>query len=253
MIYIMAFLFFLFGLIIGSFLNVCIYRIPIGKSIVYPPSSCPNCNTRIKWYDNIPVLSYIALGGRCRNCKSKISFIYPAVELLTGILSLLIFLKYGLSIQTGAFLVFSYALIVGSFIDIKYYIIPDRISIGLIVVGIAFSYFLPIGIKNSLLGAVGGFLLLYFVAILGQIVFKKEAMGGGDIKLLSGIGAFIGIKGILFTLFFASFLGSIVGVFLILIGKKEITSKLPFGPYLSLSAICYIFFGEFLIKTLYGV
>ena len=249
----MALLFFVFGLVIGSFLNVCIYRIPIGKSIVYPPSSCPSCNARIKWYDNIPVLSYIALSGKCRNCGSKISPIYPAVELLTGILTLLIFLKYGFSLRTCAFLIFSYALVAGSFIDIKHYIIPDSISLGLIAVGIAFSYFLPIGIKNSFIGAAGGFLLLYLVALLGQIIFKKEAMGGGDIKLLGGIGAFIGIKGVLFTLFFASFLGSIVGILLILIGKKDLTSRLPFGPYLSLSAVCYIFFGEYLIKILYGV
>ncbi len=246
-------MFFIFGLVIGSFLNVCIYRIPINKSVVYPPSSCPSCGNRIKWYDNIPVISYILLGGKCRYCKTKISFIYPSIELLTAILTVAIYIKFGLTYQTVAFLVFTYALIVGSFIDLKYYIIPDRISLGLIVVGLSLSYFLPVGIKGSFIGAISGFVILYATAVLGQLLFKKEAMGGGDIKLLSGIGAFIGLKGVLFTLFFSSFLGSIIGILLIIFGKKDLTSKLPFGPYLSLAAICYLFFGNWLIKVLYGV
>ncbi len=244
---------FLFGLIVGSFLNVCIYRIPIAKSIVYPPSACPYCGTPIKWYDNIPVISYIFLKGKCRHCKHPISAIYPTIELLSATVSLLIFLKYGLSYQSAAFLVFVYALIVGSFIDIKYYIIPDRISLGLIILGISFSYFLPIGLKNSIIGAASGFLILYLVAIFGKIAFKKDAMGGGDIKLLSGIGAFLGIKGVFFTLLFSSFLGSIIGIVLILIGKKHITGRLPFGPYLSLAAFAYLFFGQWLFMVIYGV
>ena len=246
-------LFLVLGLVIGSFLNVCIYRIPIGKSIVYPPSSCPKCNSQIKWYDNIPIISYIILGGKCRQCKSKISPIYPLIEALSGFITVLIYIKYSLSLQAAAFLILSYALIVASFIDFEHYIIPDRISLGLIAVGVVFSYFLPIGVKGSLIGAAGGFLILYGVAMLGQLLFKKEAMGGGDIKLLSGIGAFIGIKGVLFVLLFSSFLGSAVGIGLILIGKKEMTSKIPFGPYLSLAAVCYPFFGEWIIKYLYGV
>ena len=245
--------FFVFGLVVGSFLNVCIYRIPIEKSIVYPPSSCPKCNTQIKWYDNIPVLSYIILGGKCRQCRSKISPIYPLIEILTGFITVLIYLKFKLSIQTAAFLIFSYALIVGSFIDLKHYIIPDRISLGLIAVGVAFSYFLPIGLKGSLIGAASGFVILYGLALLGELLFKKEAMGGGDIKLLSGIGAFLGIKGVLFVLLFSSFLGSLIGIALITAGKKELTSKIPFGPYLSLAAVCYPFFGEWIIKFIYGI
>ncbi len=247
-----AILVFIFGLVIGSFLNVCIYRIPLGKSIVYPPSSCPFCNSKIKWYDNIPVLSYIILKGKCRYCKQPISPLYPTIELTTAVITLLIFLKYGYSAQTVAFLFFSYMLIVGSFIDIKYYIIPDRISIGLIITGIASSYFLPIGIKSSLIGAVFGFIILYLIAILGKFVFKKEAMGGGDIKLLSGIGAFIGIKGVFFTLLFASLLGSVIGILLITVKRKDMSDKLPFGPYLSLAGICYLFFGQWLIKAIYG-
>ncbi len=248
----MAAVVFIFGLVIGSFLNVCIYRIPLDKSIVYPPSSCPYCGNRIKWYDNVPVLSYLFLGGRCRFCKEKISLIYPFIEILTATISLLIYIKYGLSIQMAVFLILSYMLIVGSFIDLKYYIIPDRISFGLILFGIISSYFVDIGVLHSILGAVFGFLILYIVAVLGKIIFKKDAMGGGDIKLLAGIGAFLGIKGVLFTLFFASFLGSIVGVTLILLGKKDISSRLPFGPFLSVSAIVYLFAGVKIIYMLYG-
>ncbi len=247
-----AILVFIFGLVVGSFLNVCIYRIPIGKSVVYPPSSCPNCNMRIRWYDNIPVLSYIMLKGKCRYCKHPISPIYPAVELLSGFTALALFLKYGYSFEFAIYLIFSYMLIVASFIDSKYYIIPDRISIGLIVLGIILSYFLKLGIKGSIIGAASGFTVLFIVAVLGKIVFKKEAMGGGDIKLLSGIGAFLGIKGVFFTLFVSSFLGSIIGVGLIMAGKKDMASKLPFGPYLSCAAVLYLFFGKWLFKTLYG-
>ncbi len=248
----LAVVFFIFGLIVGSFLNVCIYRIPLGKSIVYPPSSCPSCGVRIKWYDNIPVLSYILLKGRCRNCMERISILYPAVELLSGILSAAIYLKYSLTLQTAAYLLLTYALIVASFIDLKHYIIPDTISIGLIVVGIGISHFVPIGLKASIAGAVFGFVLLYIVATLGKKAFKKEAMGGGDIKLLSGIGAFIGIKGVLFTLFVASLLGSVVGIVLIAMGRSYLGARLPFGPYLSAAAITYLFCGEWVIRTLYG-
>ncbi len=243
---------FTLGLVIGSFLNVCIYRIPIEKSIIYPPSSCPNCNMRIKWYDNIPIISYMVLRGKCRYCKQPISPIYPLIELLSGLLSLSIFFQYGYSFQTIAFLIFTYALIVGSVIDIKHYIIPDRISLGLITIGIMFSYFLPIGIKNSVIGALFGFAILYIIALFGKLAFKKDAMGGGDIKLLSGIGAFLGIKGVFFTLLLSSFLGSLIGLLLIAAHKKDMASRLPFGPYLSAAAICYIFFGEWLLKALYG-
>ncbi len=247
-----AIVFFLFGLVIGSFLNVCIYRIPINKSIVYPPSACPSCGARIKWYDNIPVVSYILLKGRCRNCMEPISIVYPVVELLTGILSSAIYLKYGLTLQTAAYLILTYSLIVASFIDLKHYIIPDRISLGLIVVGVLFSNFLPIGLKGSLIGAATGFILLYIIAKVGKKVFKKEAMGGGDIKLLSGIGAFLSVKGVFFTLFVASLIGSVVGIILIAMGKGHLGSRLPFGPYLSTAAVLYLFIGSWVMRA-YGM
>ncbi len=243
---------FIFGLIIGSFLNVCIYRIPRGKSIVYPPSSCPACGARIKWYDNIPILSYIFLKGKCRNCKSKISPIYPTVEILAAVYTILVYLKFGLTVDFVFYLVFGYMLIVGSFIDFFHYIIPDRISIGLAVVGLAYG-FLRHEFVHSLVGFVFGFGLLYLVAVLGKAIFKKEAMGGGDIKLLGALGAFIAIKGVLFTLFVASLLGSFVGIVLIALGKTSMSQRIPFGPYLSLSAILYVFVGYQIITKIYGV
>ncbi len=243
---------FVFGLIIGSFINVCIYRIPRGKSIVYPPSSCPVCGARIKWYDNIPVLSYILLKGRCRNCKAKISPVYPTVELLTAIYTVLVYLKFGLTVDFAFYLIFGYMLIVGSFIDFFHYIIPDRISIGLAVVGLVYG-FIRHEFVHSLIGFAFGFILLLFVAILGKVIFKKEAMGGGDIKLLGALGAFISIKGVLFTLFTASLFGSFVGIILIALGKTSMSQRIPFGPYLSLSAILYVFIGYQIITKIYGV
>lgn len=246
-----ALAFFILGLVIGSFLNVCIYRIPRGKSIVYPPSSCPSCGMRIKWYDNIPVLSYIVLKGRCRYCKSRISPIYPLVELLTAVYSLLVYLKFGITLNTAFYLIFGYILIVASFIDFFHYIIPDSLTLSLAFVGIVYGLFNH-ELIHSIIGLVFGFVLLYIVAVLGKAIFKKEAMGGGDIKLLAALGTFVGVKGVLFTLFVASFFGSFVGIVLIASGNAKMSQRLPFGPYLSLSAIIYIFVGAELIAKLYG-
>jgi len=242
-----AILSFIFSAVVGSFLNVCIYRIPLLQSIAYPPSHCPSCNKGIKWYDNIPLVSYIILRGRCRHCHTHIPFRYFFVELITGILGLFLYLKYGLSIHMLIFFIFSCFLIVGSFIDLSFMIIPDKISITLIVLGIASSYF-TIGILESVLSAAFGFALLYLVAVLGKLAFKKDAMGGGDIKLMAGIGAFLSIKGVVFVLFCASFLGSIIGLTLIGLGYKKLSNQIPFGPFLSLSAIIYIFVGKATVK-----
>ncbi len=243
--------FFVFGLIMGSFLNVCIYRIPRNKSIVYPPSSCPACGSKIKWYDNIPILSYIILKGKCRVCNSKISPVYPIVELLAAFYSLLVYLRFGLTIDTVFYLIFGYMLIVASFIDLFHLIIPDRISLGLTVSGLVFG-FINHDILHSVFGFVFGFVLLYIIAVLGKAIFKKEAMGGGDIKLLGAIGTFVGVKGVLFTLFVASFLGSAVGIFLIALGEVKLSQRIPFGPYLSVSAAIYLFVGISIIAKIYG-
>lgn len=237
------------GLLFGSFLNVCIYRIPREKSIVWPPSSCPNCNARISWYDNIPVLSFLALRGKCRNCKSPISIQYPIVELLTGALTLLFVWRYGLNVWTFVVLAAVYALIILSVIDLDIMIIPDRFSLGMIVLGLAFAWCNPNFSGAwwqkelaSLLGAGVGLFGVLAIALLGTWLFKKEAMGGGDVKLMGGIGALIGWEGVITTIVFASFLGLVYAVFLMIFKGKKGGDAIPFGPFLSLGALINLFY-----------
>lgn len=237
------------GLLFGSFLNVCIYRIPREKSIVWPPSSCPNCNARISWYDNIPVLSFLVLRGKCRNCKSLISIQYPIVELLTGALTLLFVWRYGLNVWTFVVLAAVYALIILSIIDLDIMIIPDRFSLGMIVLGLAFAWCNPNFSGAwwqkelaSLLGAGVGLFGVLAIALLGTWLFKKEAMGGGDVKLMGGIGALIGWEGVITTIVFASFLGLVYAVFLMIFKGKKGGDAIPFGPFLSLGALINLFY-----------
>ncbi len=237
------------GLLFGSFLNVCIYRIPREKSIVWPPSSCPNCNARISWYDNIPVLSFLVLRGKCRNCKSPISIQYPIVELLTGALTLLFVWRYGLNVWTFVVLAAVYALIILSVIDLDIMIIPDRFSLGMIVLGLAFAWCNPNFSGAwwqkelaSLLGAGVGLFGVLAIALLGTWLFKKEAMGGGDVKLMGGIGALIGWEGVITTIVFASFLGLVYAVFLMIFKGKKGGDAIPFGPFLSLGALINLFY-----------
>lgn len=236
----------------GSFLNVCIYRIPRGLSIVSPPSSCTSCKNRIKWYDNIPLLSYILLKGKCRFCGSKISIRYPLVELLAAIMAVLIYLKFGLTAKLGFFLIYSYCLLVLSFIDLDFFIIPDYINIFLLVFGIFFSIFQG-HIVSSIIGGAFGFVLFWTIAVAFSKILKQEALGFGDVKLLGVIGIWIGIVGVVYTIFFASFLGSVVGIGLIIVSKKNLKTKIPFGPFLALSAFSYIFFGKALMHFFYGI
>ena len=241
-------LFFILGLLFGSFINVCIYRIPQGKSIILPSSYCPFCKKRIFWFDNIPVLSYLFLKGRCRFCKHLIPLLYPIVEFLTGILFVVIYLKFGLSLTTFTFLVFVVFGIIISFIDLKSQLIPDSLSLPLIIIGIILSplnsFLNKPGIIFSLAGAIFGFIFLSIIAFLGKLIFKKEAMGGGDIKLISGIGAFIGPYGVISTIFIGSFLGTIYGIFLI-IKRKTKSEPIAFGPFLFLGSLVYILFDYF--------
>lgn len=239
----------LFGLVIGSFLNVCIYRIPKNKSIVWPSSFCPKCGKPIKFYDNIPVFSYILLWGKCRQCKAPISCQYPVVELLTGLLTVLFVWRWGLTPWTGVLLVAVYSLIILSVIDLELMIIPDRFSLGLIVLGLAFSWLNPnftgsgwSRFLESLLGAGVGFFGTLAVALLGYVMFKKEAMGGGDVKLMGGIGAFIGWPGVITTIVFASALGLVYSVFLMIFKGKGKGDAIPFGPFLSAGALINLFY-----------
>ncbi len=258
-----------FGACIGSFLNVCVYRIPRGLSVVAPRSFCPACRTPIPWHLNIPVFTYLMLGGKCRFCKAKITPRYALIEAMTGLLFLLTWLKYfptaggrplGLDPITDAALVPIYwlvisGLILGTFVDFEHMIIPDRVTLGGIFAGLVLSAFVPSlhgevtlmrAIMWSSLGALSGWFLLWGAAILGKFLLRKDAMGFGDVKLLGAIGAFLGTKAVLFTILVSSLAGSVIGVTMILLGKKKLQSRIPYGPYLALAALIWILWGQFL-------
>ena len=249
---------FIFGALAGSFLNVCILRIPSGDSIVSPPSHCPKCKAAIAFYDNVPLLSYLILRGQCRSCSVRISPRYFVVELLTALLALALYDRFGFGFSFFMSFVFVGALIVISFIDLDVRIVPDVISLPGIVVGLALSvagYFLISGESavvpspvSSLLGilAGGGFLLA--TAWIYEKITGVEGMGGGDIKLLAMIGAFLGWQSIPLTLFFASLVGSIVGIGCMLATGAGRRLALPFAPFLCSGALLFIFFGEELIQ-----
>lgn len=250
---------FIFGLIVGSFLNVCIHRIPIEETVVTKRSYCPHCKKTICWLDNIPVISYILLLGRCRYCKGKISPRYVIVEILTASILVLLFKFFGLDIRFFAYSVFISILIVVSFIDIKYRIIPDELSIGGIVIGFLLSVIFPSiqgfslrlhSSVSSLLGILVGGLIIYLLGLFGNLVFKKESMGGGDVKLLAMIGAFVGWKLAIMTFFIAPVFGSVVGIILKI--KKNV-ELIPYAPYLSLGAVISILYGNFIISYLFGI
>ncbi len=239
----------IWGALVGSFLNVCIYRLPREESIVRPASRCPRCQSPIRWYDNIPILSYLFLRGHCRYCKAPISYRYPLVELFTALFSVAVYLRFGLSPAYLAFFAFVCALLVASLIDLDFQIIPDEISLPGILVGLAFSPFNPlITPLEALLGALCGAGGLYLLAEFYYFVTKREGLGGGDLKLLALIGAFLGVKSILPVLLISSFVGAITGVLITLIRKiKEArTFAIPFGPFLSLGALIYLFFSNLL-------
>lgn len=249
---------FILGSIVGSFLNVCISRIPRGESVVSPPSHCPKCKRTISFYDNIPLISYLVLRGRCRACGERISPRYFVVELITAALVLALFDRFGFGFAFLASLLFVCALIVISFIDLDVRIVPDVISLPGILLGFVLSvigYFTGRGEpsiiptpSSSLLGILtgGGFLLA--TAWVYEKLTGVEGMGGGDIKLLAMIGAFLGWPSIPLTLFFASLVGSIVGIVLMLATGAGRRLALPFAPFLCSGAVVYLFFGEALIQ-----
>jgi len=246
-------LIFILGLIVGSFSNVCIYRIPRNESIIYPASHCPKCRSNILPKDNIPLLSYIMLKGRCRNCKSKISIQYPIVEFLTGLIYLIIYLIYGLSIQSLIYIILSSALLIIAFIDLNEQIVPDVISLPGIVIGFIISFFVPyISYANSSLGvAVGGGIILV-IGLAGSVIFKKEAMGGGDAKLAAMIGAFLGWRYIIISLFLGFFLGALTGICLIMAKIKSREDVVPFGPFIVLGSFITLLWGEKIISWYIG-
>lgn len=239
---------FILGAVIGSFLNVCIYRIPAGRSIVSPPSACPYCGHRIRWFQNVPILSYIVLGGKCASCRTGISLRYPVVEALTGSLFALVLYYFGFSAATLVYWLLLAALVVIAFIDLDHQIIPDVISLPGIVIGFIGSFFVPwLSWLDSFLGIVVGGGILLAIAWLYEKMAKREGMGGGDIKLLGMLGAFLGWKAVLPIIFIASLVGSLIGVPLMLLQKGDTKLAIPFGPFLAFSATVYLFWGAQLV------
>ena len=245
----MPLILFCMGAVVGSFLNVCIVRIPKEESIVFPGSHCVFCNHAIGWYDNIPIISFFILRGRCRHCAKKISWQYVLVELLTAILFVFFYRFFGASAKGAAYLLLSLALLVESVIDMRYKIIPDSITLPGIVIGLAASAFFPAIHGESshwhgLLASFGGMLLgggfLYAAGSIAELILKKEAMGGGDVKLLAMIGSVLGWRGVVWTLFVSSLIGSAAGIYLRL---KRGDLLIPYGPYLAAAAVLYIFVG----------
>lgn len=235
-----------FGIMVGSFLNVVIVRLPKEKaSIVFPASHCPQCQHPLAWYENIPVLSYLALRGRCRSCKCLIPLQYPLVEVAMAVLSTLVYYRFGLSFELFLYGIFCAALLVIIFIDIHHQIIPDSISLPGIILGFAGSFFNEsVTWQQSALGLFFGGGLLFAVAFGYSALTKREGMGGGDIKLLAMIGAFLGWQSLLFVIFASSVTGSLVGVAAMFKQKKGGQTRIPFGPFLAIAAIVYLLFQQ---------
>jgi len=239
----------IFGALIGSFLNVCIFRLPKEESIVTPGSHCPHCQKPVKFYDNVPLVSYILLNGRCRYCKESISIQYPLVEGITALVSLILFVRFGPTLSYLFYFSFIAALIVISIIDLYHQIIPDVISLPGVGVGLLASLAIPqINFIDSLIGALLGGGSLFIVATLYQWLFKREGMGGGDVKLLAMIGAFLGWKAVILTILLGSLLGSISGIIIMVLRGKDFKYAIPFGPFLSLGAVIALFYGQDLIR-----
>lgn len=256
---------FLFGLVIGSFLNVCIVRIPGGKSIVMPASACPKCGTAIRPYDNIPVVSYLLLGGKCRKCNNPISLMYPAVELLTALLFLGCYLAFGLTAEALKWAIFSAVMVVLVFTDLRERILPDVVNFTGLGLGLAISFFTApfdgtalwiarhvfefpppapvLSFADGVLGAAAGGGLLWLVSELYFRLRGREGMGLGDVKMMLMAGSFLGLKRTLLTIFTGSVLGSILGIIVILARRKDSDYELPFGTFLGMAALLVVFFG----------
>jgi leader peptidase (prepilin peptidase)/N-methyltransferase len=256
---------FLFGLVVGSFLNVCILRIPADKSIVLPASSCPKCGKAIAPYDNIPVFSWLILGGKCRNCKTKISIMYPAVELLTGLLFLACYFAFGLSVDALKWATFSALLVVLTITDLRERILPDSVNFFGVGAGLLFSFFTSpmdgtaawianrwfdfpppqpaLSFADAVLGAAVGSGMLWAVAEGYFRLRGREGMGLGDVKMMAAVGVFLGLKRTLMTVLAGSLLGSVIGIVLISLSKKDRNYELPFGTFLGAGALLVLFFG----------
>lgn len=238
---------FILGALVGSFLNVVIHRLPLDQSIVHPGSRCPSCGAAIRWWQNIPLVSYLFLRGRCAGCGAGISPRYPLVEALMGGLSLAAWLSFGPTPAFAAYFIFLAGLVAVTFIDLDHKIIPDSLSLGGIPLGFAASFVTGVGWSDSLLGILLGGGSLLAVALGYQLLMKREGMGMGDVKLLAAVGAFLGWKAILFTIFASSVAGATVGLIAMKASRADRHLEIPYGPFLALGATVYLFFGPRLI------
>jgi leader peptidase (prepilin peptidase) / N-methyltransferase len=244
----------LLGAIIGSFLNVCIYRLPRRESVAWPGSHCPVCSHPIAWYDNLPLLSYLALMGRCRHCATPISWRYPLVEALNALGYVALLWFFGPSWSTVAYAMLYSALLVVAGTDLSHKIIPNAITFPGMAVGLlSAATVLPIGLTNGVIGLIVGGGILWLLAWASPYLFGKEGMGGGDIKLLGMIGAFLGWKPALMTIMVGSFLGSLVGITLIAARIIRREDYIPFGPFLVCGALVALFFGESILNWYQGL
>lgn len=243
----MILLILIYGLFIGSFLNVCIYRIPSGLSIIKPPSSCGSCGHRLNYIDMLPVVNYIINKGKCRYCNSHYSIQYPLIELLNGVLYVLVALKFGFTWNSIIYCAIISILITVSLIDLKHKIIPDSLNITGAIVGIIFIIINKSSVLDKLAGAFIGLGLFLAIAVI------TNAMGGGDIKLMAILGLMFGVRGVLFITLFSFVLGAVISLILIAVKIKSRKDEIPFGPFISLSALIYIFFGLELITWYFNI
>lgn len=261
---------FIAGSMIGSFLNVCIHRLPRDESIVRPARSyCPKCRATIRWYDNVPVLSYLVLGGRCRRCGWRIPARYVVVELMAASLTAFTVVRFAEEgwALTVVYVALVNTLIAVTFIDLEHLIIPNEISIPGVFVGMAAAALLPSlqaggilglggrlgALASSVLGAVVGGGVIYVVGVAGKLALRKEAMGGGDVKLMAMVGAFIGWRLVLLSIFMGSLFGSIIGVMFLAMRKADMQTRIPFGPYLALGSVVSLFYGNALFAWYSGL
>lgn len=280
MFYIMAFFSFALGCCIASFLNVCIWRLPRGESVVSPPSHCPNCNAPIKWHQNIPILSWCALRGRCASCGKPISPRYICVEMLGGLMFLAAYLQWTagnvhLPAPSSAWslgmtpfanvwmlpiewLVIS-GLLLGSFIDLDHFYLPDRVTIGGMILGVPLSALAPelhgageymASLCSSLMGLAFGFFFMWGMGWVFSKIFKREALGFGDVKLMGAVGAFFGPLAVLFTLIVSSVVGSLVGMALLARGKAKLGgfTAVPYGPFIAAGALVWMYWGAGMVE-----
>lgn len=238
-------IFFIFGALLGSFANVIIYRLPLGESIVHPRSHCRQCKKQVAWYDNIPILTYFILRGKCRYCKAKYSWRYPLVEFLMGALFCALFYTYGFSPTLVELLIFTFGLVTVTFIDIDHMILPDVFTLSGIVIGLIGALINPEReFMPAFFGVLFGGGFLWAISAIYFAVRKIEGLGGGDIKLLAWTGALLGWQSIPFVILSASLVGTLVGVFVMVRTKGNMQTAIPFGPYLALGAFLYMFGGH---------